>query len=883
MKVKWTPVIQKIVACLAMVAMASIFPAVGSPRTASAGGAGGIPATSLVLKAGCIGGSYNTVKTFTNAEMCAMANVQQAYSFIDSMPAPIQDPASGVRLTDLLADAGIGVNSVQSFTFYCTDGYITNFTKQALLDTPRYYYPNIVTDWDSNTGAADLPGATDGAVQVPTILAVEDNWGRFENPPDFSAMTGDIAFRLIFGQTDTRTPDAAHSAKWVREIDVTILPPASVSLTSPAVGQTFHPGDTVDLTGVAHNLATAAVNITGPDGSSVFAASSLDTSSGSLATSITLGSAAVSGQYAISITGAGLTGADTFIFNVVSPGAAVSLTAPAAGQTYWPGQQVAVAGTATGLTEVTIIIYDPDENGVYMANDLDAGSGRFSTEFTLGNDPAGGAYTVWAGLAGTSISCTSTFQVANPDQWISLTSPAADQTYNPGDMVTVAGAVYNLANVTVNITDPAGNSVFTSNLNTSGGSLARSFALSGAAVTGRYAVAISAPALVTPFTEKIDVGQGIAGGPNSGLPDQIVLSWTDDPGTTQTISWRTGSDTTQDEVEYLPAAGFSDSFAGARQAAAAENGLYPGSYHFEATIRGLNPDTGYIYRVGREGAWSQPAIFTTASSSGRFSFLYMGDVQEGYQEWGDLLQVAAKENPGPKFGLLGGDLVNDSIQDQWQQFFAAAAPLFSQIPLMPVAGNHDEETNDGAALFWNSFAVPQNGPDGYKEFYSFDYENAHIVVLDCNLLAVPGTDRFNTISAWLRRDLSSSSKTWKFVVLHYPPYQVFPDNHVANIQANWAPIFEQCGVDVVFDGHQQIYTRTSPMKSGRIQPDGHGIVYIMGNAGTKYFPCGPYYGYVVRELANVSSYEVVGIDGNTFSMTAKDANGQVIDSCAIKK
>ncbi len=882
MKLHWKPKIQKVVACLAIMTIACSFLVSGSPRTANASDTGGIPATSLILKAGYTGGSYNIVKTFTQADMCAMANVQQAYSYIDSMPAPIEDPALGVKLTDLLTDAGIGISSVQGFTFYSTDGYITDFTKQALLDTPRYYYPNIVTDWDSSMGAADLPGATDGAVQVPTILAVKDNWGRFENPPDFSAMAGDIAFRLMFGQTDTHTPDAAHSAKWVREIDVTMLPPAGASLTSPATGQIFHPGDTVDIAGTVNNLATATVNVTDPAGNSVFAGS-LDTSSGSLATSFMLGSTAVPGQYTISITGAGLASADTFIFNVVSPGAGVDLAAPAAGQTYWPGQQVVVAGTATGLTEVTIIIYDPDGNSIYMANDPDAGSGLFSTEFTLGNDPAGGAYTVWAGVAGTSTGCISTFQVANPDLWINLTSPEADQAYNPGDTVNVAGTVYNLANVTVDVTDPAGNSVFASSLDTEGGSLATSFTLSKAAAAGRYTVAISAPNLVTPYTEKFDVGQGVAGGPNTGLPDQIILSWTDDPGTTQTVSWRTGSDTTQDEVEYLPAAGFSGSFAGAAQLTAADNGLYPGSCHFEATIRGLSPGTGYVYRVGRDGAWSQPATFITAAPAGDFSFLYIGDVQQGYPEWGDLLQVAAKENPGPKFGLLGGDLVNDSIQDQWQQFFAAATPLFSQIPLMPVAGNHDEETSDGAALFWNSFAVPQNGPDGYKEFYSFDYENARFVVLDSNLLAAPGTERFSAISAWLRSDLTGSSQTWKFVFLHFPPYEVFPDDHLANIQANWVPIFEQCGVDVVFDGHQQVYARTSPMKGGRIQTDGHGIVYIMGNGGTKYLPCGAYYNYVVKELANVSSYELVNIGGDTFSMTAKDANGQVIDSCVIKK
>lgn len=694
MKLNWKPKMQKIVACLAILAIMSGLLAVGRPRTANASDSGGTPATSLVLKIGSAGGSYNIVKTLTYADMYAMANVQQAYSYIDSMPAPVEDPALGVKLTDLLTSAKIDANSVEGFTFYSTDGYITDFTKSDLLETPRYYYPNIVKDWDSATKAADLPGATDGAVQVATILAVEDNWGRLEDPPDFSAMTGDAAFRLLFGQTDTHTPDASDSAKWVDEIDVTMLPSASVGLTSPTVGQTYHPGDTVS----------------------------------------------------------------------------------------------------------------------------------------------------------------------------------------------VAGTVYNLATATVTVTDLDGNNVFTaSNLNTGGGSLATSFTLSSTAVTGRYTVTISAPSLGTPLAEKINVGQSVAGGPNAGLPDEIILSWTDDPDTTRTISWRTGSDTTQDEVEYLPAAGFNGSFTGAEEATAAENDLYPGSCHFEATIRGLSPGTGYVYRVGRDGAWSQPASFTTAVPSGDFSFLYMGDVQQGYGEWGDLLQVAAKENPGPKFALLGGDLVDDSTQDQWQQFFAAATPTFSQISLMPAAGNHDESTTAGAALFWNSFAVPQNGPDGYKEFYSFDYENAHIVVLDSNLLAAPGTDEFNTISAWLRNDLNGSSKTWKFVVLHYPPYEVYPDDHVANLQTNWAPIFEQCGVDVVFDGHQQVYARTSPMKAGQIQPDGDGIVYIMGNAGSKYLPCGPYYSYVVKELADVSNYEVVNIDGNTFTMTAKDANGQVIDSCEITK
>jgi hypothetical protein len=51
---------------------------------------------------------------------------------------------------------------------------------------------------------------------------------------------------------------------------------------------------------------------------------------------------------------------------------------------------------------------------------------------------------------------------------------------------------------------------------------------------------------------------------SAGLPDQILLSWTEDPATTQTISWRSGAGNTGEVVQYLPAADYDGSFAAAR-------------------------------------------------------------------------------------------------------------------------------------------------------------------------------------------------------------------------------------------------------------------------------------------------------------------------------
>ncbi|MEN6390029.1 MAG: metallophosphoesterase, partial [Syntrophomonas sp.] len=235
------------------------------------------------------------------------------------------------------------------------------------------------------------------------------------------------------------------------------------------------------------------------------------------------------------------------------------------------------------------------------------------------------------------------------------------------------------------------------------------------------------------------------------------------------------------------------------------------------------------------------------------------------------------ENTCPRFALLGGDLVHDGYSElEWEQFFTAATPTFQQIPLLPAPGNHDD-----TPLFWKAFALPQNGPEGFKEkFYSFDYGNCHIAVLDSNLMGASAT-QYNTVKSWLQNDLDTSGKQWKFLVFHYPPYPVVEDGHSYNIEVNWVPLFEQCGVDVVFVGHQHVYMRTKPLRSGQVQADGEGIVYIMGNAGTKFYPAGDSRGYIAKELDYVSSYQLVSIDGDTFTMSSRDADGQIIDSYTL--
>jgi hypothetical protein len=358
-------------------------------------------------------------------------------------------------------------------------------------------------------------------------------------------------------------------------------------------------------------------------------------------------------------------------------------------------------------------------------------------------------------------------------------------------------------------------------------------------------------------------------------PQQIILTWVADPATTQAVTWLMPPDPAA-AIQYLSASEFCADFNAALQSEAQGVAFGGGEtiYRYTVNLTDLTPDTEYVYRVGREGAWSKPARFITAAETEDFSFMYMGDVQAGYEEWGELLDSAYKTHPDIKFSLLGGDLT-DKGNDlaEWGEFINAATGLFSRIPMMPAKGNHDGE------LFAEFFSLPDNGPRGVSEtFYSFDYGNVHFVVLDTSNIVT------ENVKQWLAEDLQGTYKKWKFAVFHKPAYPVVHDNKGIDvaIREHWVPILEENKVDMVFVGHQHVYMRTHPLCQETVKTDSYGIVYVMGNAGSKYYAKGGVFPYkAVEEEGN--NYQVIELVGDVLTMKSWKANGELIDSYTIDK
>jgi hypothetical protein len=133
----------------------------------------------------------------------------------------------------------------------------------------------------------------------------------------------------------------------------------------------------------------------------------------------------------------------------------------------------------------------------------------------------------------------------------------------------------------------------------------------------------------------------------------------------------------------------------------------------------------------------------------------------------------------------------------------------------PVPGNHDWGT--GATENLNGYFgyYGANATDaGGNSYYSYDINsNWHVVNLDTECqLVLGGCVAGSPQETWLKADLAANSTKNVIAVWHKPRYSSGTTNYQA-VQPLWDALYE-AGVDILLVGHDHIYERTAPMKSG---------------------------------------------------------------------
>lgn len=243
-------------------------------------------------------------------------------------------------------------------------------------------------------------------------------------------------------------------------------------------------------------------------------------------------------------------------------------------------------------------------------------------------------------------------------------------------------------------------------------------------------------------------------------------------------------------------------------------------------LSGLKAGTTYTYVVGNaeRGWWSDERTFTT--SSGRdeknLTFFHMSDPQSQSEEqytrsWANTVKTAFSLYPDAKFIANTGDLVDYGLNNKmWQWMFDTASSTGSMdlgnTFLMPTTGNHEELDDESTVSNFTLPNVPkQNTANGV--YYSYDYNNLHVAVLNTNDL---GSDK--TLSKeqveWLKKDMSATDAEWKIVTLHKALYSNgshYDDDDVCAMRKQLGSLLPQLGIDLVLQGHDHVYLRTASL------------------------------------------------------------------------
>ncbi len=402
------------------------------------------------------------------------------------------------------------------------------------------------------------------------------------------------------------------------------------------------------------------------------------------------------------------------------------------------------------------------------------------------------------------------------------------------------------------------------------------------------------PVLVAPATSQpaavVEVGSA------SARPDRIVLTWTGDPRTELTVTWRTSMPVSGAHAEIAVAQAGPAFRNTARRVEAGSTPFTSdrGDYLIHtATFTDLQPGTQYLYRVGHdEDASEWFACRTAPAEPEPFCFLYLGDVQNDIREmWPRVLRRAFAFAPHAAFQLYAGDLVNHAQSDEeWGEWFDAGIGLHACVPVIATPGNHEhfsEKTDDGKSIkrlgpHWRAhFAFPRNGPPGLEEtVYRLDYQNLRIVSLNTN-------ERQAEQAAWLETALSGERPTWTVATFHHPVFAMARDRDSGALRELLQPVLESHGVDLVLTGHDHVYGRTGlQMPAAGVSGAGvsPGTVYVVSVCGPKMYALAEEHHPLMRRQAEQTQlFQVISIDGPVLRYEARTALGDLYDAFTLTR
>jgi hypothetical protein len=356
-----------------------------------------------------------------------------------------------------------------------------------------------------------------------------------------------------------------------------------------------------------------------------------------------------------------------------------------------------------------------------------------------------------------------------------------------------------------------------------------------------------------------------------GTPEQVHLTWGDDPSRSVVVSWASPVQSVNPRVQIRESTSRETSHADRvihavqRTYTDGLNGQTVFTYH--AKIDRLRPAAAYDYSVTADNDRNRTRPFTAGfqtAPAGRAPFRWTsyGDLATPNTSWAlswpqSRYAVQAVEHFRPLFHLLNGDLcyanLNPTAQPSvWADFGNNVQSSAAFRPWMPCPGNHEIEFNNGAQGFGSyltRYSLPHNGGAFAGLWYQFTVGSVLFISLSAddviyqdsgafvtgpaplqpapstgNAPIEPGTSLYvhgysrGEQTRWLEATLSAASANhridWIIVQMHQDALSSSRNGNGSDkgIRETWLPLFDRYGVDLVLCGHDHDYERSWPVR-----------------------------------------------------------------------
>ena len=302
--------------------------------------------------------------------------------------------------------------------------------------------------------------------------------------------------------------------------------------------------------------------------------------------------------------------------------------------------------------------------------------------------------------------------------------------------------------------------------------------------------------------------------------------------------------------------------------------------HHVMLIGPLAAGTTYQYQVGDGTIASAMATVTTPAPAGTtFSLALIGDY--GGNSPGESQNAQRINADSTQFIQTVGDNIYPDgrdpdfatfYSDYDNRLFKQFQPAFMHETFI-TANGEKEYFGDGA--FWRDFSLPNN-----EQWFSYDWGDAHILVLDTERPYSPGSAQYNFAQADLNAHQTSK---WRIVVLQNPPYSSTTANSSSiPVQQYIVPLMQQEHVQLVVSGNSHNYERSYALTDG--VPASGGVTYVVsggGGNGFNQFAIAQPAWSAFRE-DTFYEYVHVTVSSSTLQLQAVNASdGIVLDSASL--